>query len=288
MAGSVRRGGCTYGAVSPDGLAALLHAALPEEQLTAEELTATLFDDPDGEVLGTGDDLAAVGVALRGRAGFITLIAVDPAVQRQGLASELLDEAHRWLQVRGARTVATGASAPRYLWPGVDVDRHSDALKFFAAAAYEQVGSNRNHRCATAFRANPPAGIDVRRVRPSTEDAEAVLRFTGEAFPHWRDEVMRAVPNGCCLAAFRTDGKGAAVGFACHSVNRAGWIGPMATDVSVRGQGVGAALLGAVCRDLALAEFEEAEIAWVGPDAFYERTAGSRVSRRFAVLERPL
>ena len=77
------------------------------------------------------------------------------------------------------------------------------------------------------------------------------------------------------------------MGFACHSVNRAGWIGPMATAPRVRGRGVGLALLGAVCRDLDAAELDEAEIAWVGPDAFYEK-AGATLSRRFAVLGRRL
>jgi mycothiol synthase len=198
----------------------------------------------------------------------------------------LLVWAHAWLQERGATEVRTGASAPRYLWPGVDVDTHGSARALFESAGYEPIAEHRNHRCDVAFRAEPPAGISLRRVEEGSADDGAVRALAASAYPWWLDEVARAVSRGCCHAAFTSTDE--AVGFACHSVNRAGWIGPMATDPSQQGQGVGTALLGAVCRDLDLAELDEAEIAWVGPDAFYEKAAGTSVSRRFTVLARRL
>jgi GNAT superfamily N-acetyltransferase len=272
--------------VTPDGLAALLRLALPDEQLSAEELAATVFEDPDGAVLDAAGGPGAVGVAVRGRTGFVTVIVVDPEVQRRGIGRALLDDAHAWLRGRGAATVVTGTSAPRYLWPGVDVAVHAAAVELFRSAGYEQVDATRNHRCSTTYRAPAPDGVEVRRVVDGSRDVEAVVAFAAGTFPDWVDELSRGIPNGCSHGAFLPDGT--AVGFGCHSINRAGWIGPMATDPSMQGRGVGAALLGAVCRDLALAELEEAEIAWVGPDAFYQRTAGSTVSRRFAVLSRSL
>lgn len=273
--------------VEPADLEALLAAALPEEALSADELAATLYADPDGAVLGDPSGRGAVGVAVRGTTGFVTVVVVDPGAQRSGIGRSLLAAAHEWLRGRGATHVVTGTSAPRYLWPGVDVEAHAAAVALFAAAGYEQVGTNRNHRCPTSYRGPAPAGVALRRVRLGSGDDDAVLRLAERAFPQWVDEVARAVPHGCCHAAF-DDETGVALGFGCHSVNRAGWIGPMATDPAAQGRGIGAALLGAVCRDLELAELPEAEIAWVGPDAFYERTAGSTVSRRFAVLARPL
>jgi GNAT superfamily N-acetyltransferase len=272
--------------VTPDDLARLLHLALPDEQLTAEELGATLFDDPDGDVLEAAGGHGAVGVAVRDGTGFVTVVVVEPELQRQGIGRQLLDDAHAWLRSHGAATAVTGTSAPRYLWPGVDVAAHAAAVELFRSAGYEQVDATRNHRCSTAYRAPAPLGVEVRRVVDGSGDVEAVVAFAAASFPDWVDELSRGIPNGCSHGAFLPDGT--AVGFGCHSINRAGWIGPMATDPSMQGRGVGAALLGAVCRDLALAELEEAEIAWVGPDAFYQRTAGSTVSRRFAVLARPL
>ena len=281
----MRHGGGATGAltVTPSLLAELLAATLPDEALSADELEATVFDDPDGAVLGTAD--GAVGVAVRGAVGFVTVVVVAPSRQRRGLARALLDDAHGWLRDRGVGVVHTGAAAPRYLWPGVDVDVHAAAVSLFESAGYEPVTEHHNHRCPTGFRAPIPEGVDVRRVQLDSADAGAVLGFASAGFPAWVDEVARALPDGCCHGAFEAWGE--AVGFACHSVNRAGWIGPMATAPRVRGRGVGSALLGAVCRDLHAAELDEAEIAWVGPDAFYEK-AGATRSRRFAVLGRRL
>ncbi len=270
--------------IGADGLSELLARALPDEPLSPEELQATLFDDPDGVVLGAA--AGAVGVAVRGGVGWITVVAVDPDSRRSGVGTSLLDAAHAWLADRGVAEVRTGAAGPRYLWPGVDVDHHAAALALFRTAGYTELASTRNHRCDVAFRADPPAGVEVRRAATGTPEADAALGFASASYPHWVDEVTRALPNGCCHVAIAPDG--APLGFACHSVNRAGWIGPMATDPTWQGRGVGSALLSAVCRDLDLAELPEAEIAWVGPDAFYEKAAGTTISRRFTILGREL
>jgi GNAT superfamily N-acetyltransferase len=268
-------------------LADLLAATLPDEALSPDELHATLVEDPDGEVLLSPDGAGAVGVAVRGDAGYVTVVVVHPDAQRRGAGRRLLDDAHAWLRDRGATSVRTGASAPRYLWPGVDVDAHPGALRLFAGAGYEPVAATHNMRCPTSYRAPAPEGYVVRRAHAGTPDADALLAFAAAAFPAWVDELGRALATGCCHGAFAAAAGAAPAGFGCHSVNRAGWVGPMATDPAVQGRGVGSALLAAVCRDLALAELDEAEIAWVGPAVFYEK-AGARTSRRFTVLGRPL
>lgn len=290
MADGVRGpGGAHVGVTAAERLAGLLGRTLPGEALSAEELQATLVDDPDGDVLFDPEGLGALGVAQRGDTGFVTVVAVEPDAHRRGVGSRLLDGAHRWFTEHGVRSVRTGASAPRYLWPGVDIDAHPAAVALFESAGYVVVGEERNHRCAVTFRAPVPDGVAVRRVRPGGSDETAVLALAAASYPWWADEVGRAVPHGCCHAAFAASSAAApAIGFACHSVNRAGWVGPMATDPVWQGRGVGSALLGAVCRDLELVEFAHAEIAWVGPDAFYERAAGSVPSRRFVVLARTL
>ena len=45
-----------------------------------------------------------------------------------------------------------------------------------------------------------------------------------------------------------------------------------------------AALLSQVCRDLMIADFDAAEISWVGPVGFYANAAGASVSRSFRSL----
>lgn len=273
---------------APD-LAALVAATLPDEALSADELAAVLWGHDGGVVLGAHDGSAVVAAAVRdhGRpVGFVTLVAVHPDQQRAGAGRELLDVAHRWLADRGASEARTGGAAPWYLWPGVDEDAHAAALQLFTAAGYEETGVEINQRCATTHRAEPPSGVELRRLRAG-DDTERALAFARRQWPWWVDELEAAAATGCAHGAFdaTTDD---AIGFACHSVNRAGWIGPMATDTAHQGRGVGAALLGSLCRDLELAEFSEAEIAWVGPAAFYERVAGARVSRTFRFLQRAI
>ena len=105
----------------------------------------------------------------------------------------------------------------------------------------------------------------------------------------WEAEMLRAIEQGCCHVAIADADPPdtPALGFACHSVNRAGWIGPMGTDPTRQHGGVGSALLGQLCRDLQAAEFSHAEIAWVGPVSFYAKAAGARVSRVFRSLMLP-
>lgn len=62
----------------------------------------------------------------------------------------------------------------------------------------------------------------------------------------------------------------------------------MATDPEAQGRGIGAALLGELCRDLMVAGRSDAEICWVGPVSFYAKTAGAAVSRIFRVYRKPV
>ncbi len=91
-------------------------------------------------------------------------------------------------------------------------------------------------------------------------------------------ELDRAVGLGTAFAARNADG--ATIAFACHSVNRAGWIGPMATDPTLQHGGVGSAVLAAVCADLDRIGLASGEISWVSNLRFYGK-CGARVSRVF-------
>jgi GNAT superfamily N-acetyltransferase len=267
-------------------LAALAEAAMPHERLTADELLACCWDDP-GVVLGLPDGRGAVAACVQQHGdrtvGFLKLVAVEPVAQRLGHGTALLAAAEAWAFGHGAAEVRAGASAPFYLWPGVDV-RATGALCLFEAAGYLAGGAELNMSCPATFRAKPPAGIEVRRVLEDP-DAMAVVALTRAHWPNWEAELTRAIEHGSCHAGFADDG--AAVGYGCHSVNRAGWVGPMATDPTRQHRGVGAALLGEVCRDLMTAGYPDAEISWVGPVGFYAKAAGASVSRVFRSLRKP-
>lgn len=258
--------------LAPDGLARLVSAALPDEGLTAADLETCCYG-PDTEILGDND--AAAVLTVKGTGGlavaWLVLVVVHPDGRREGRGRALVEESARRARAAGAIDLHLGTAIPRYVWPGVDF-RFTGALALFEATGFEPYGAACNMAIPTSFRAGSPAGVLVER-----EAGDGAATLSSRSFPHWLDEVERARAAGTCSAA-RAGGE--TIGFACHSVNRAGWIGPMATDPERQGAGVGRALLGAVCASLAATGRAEADIAWVGPIGFYAK-AGAGVSRVF-------
>jgi predicted N-acetyltransferase YhbS len=261
-------------------VAALLARAAPDEGLDADELEDVLWDG-GGVVLGSSDSDALVAVVAATtrdggeRIGHVRLLAVDPEHARRGLGRAALAEAERWLVERGSSTVVLGGEAPVYLWPGVDVAAEA-LVGLVEAAGYEAAGEPANMDLDVAFRAPNPDGIELRRV-VEDDDVAAVGAMVAERWPHWSEEVDRGIERATVHGAFE-DGR--PVGFCAHSVLRTGWVGPMATIEEVRHRGIGAALLGEACRDLMVMGRRAAEIAWVGPAAFYAHL-GATPGRRW-------
>ena len=95
--------------------------------------------------------------------------------------------------------------------------------------------------------------------------------------------MARALDHGSCLVAL-ADGEVA--GLVCHTVNRAGWVGPIAVTADQRGRGIGRALLGAACADLRAAGLPDVQIITPTPMEFFARSAGASVSRVFRTFVR--
>jgi mycothiol synthase len=275
-----------WGREQAGDLAGLAALALPDEQLSGDELLACCWDPGDGVVLGTPDGSGAAALAVRGSTAVVLLLAVAPEAEGAGLGRSLLDAACARAWDAGAERVVLGGLAPYYLWPGVDV-RFTRMLGLAESAGFRETGAALNLACPTAFRQAAPEGVTVRRALEPGDVATAVA-FCDERFPQWVPELVRATEQGCCHVA-TDDATAEVLGFAAHSVNRAGWFGPTGVSPAARGRGVGGALLAACCRDLQIAEFRECEIAWIGPVAFYAKTAGASVSRVFrtAALPKP-
>lgn len=272
-------------------VAALLGVdAFADEGLEADDVSACLWEDPDRSVVlgdGAGNGVVA-GVLRRHRSGLaahLQAMAVGSAHRRHGLGSALLDAFEGWAADGGASTVVVGAGAPFYLWPGVDFS-WTPALAFFEAHRFTEHRPTFNMRFPDSYRAHAPAGVEVGGVGdPTGERARAVVRWCAGHHPHWSAELDRAIARGTAFAAWAG---GLPLGFACHSVNRRGWVGPMATDPARRSAGVGSALLAALAADLRPLGLGMIEVAWVGPLSFYAKAAGARVSRVFRSLSRPI
>jgi len=247
---------------------------------------ASCWDDPDPAiVLGTADAVgAAVIRTVAGRSiGHVRLVVVADPHRRTGLGRAMVETLEDWLACRGADEVQVGGEAPFYLWPGIDI-RLTPALCLFEAVGYRERGSVCNLSCPSSFRSEVPAGVAVRRVL-TADDAAQVTDVVERTWPWWSAEVARGIEHGACLAAWRGD---EVLGLGCHSVSRGGWIGPLATVPAAEGGGIGRAVLGRLCADIAVAGYRRAEIAWVGPIGFYARAADAHVSRVFQSRSRRL
>lgn len=262
--------------MTPDDLAALCGAAMPEENLTADDVAACCFG-PRIEVIGN-DDAAAVFVIKQFpeydlKVAWLLLVVVAPDQQQRGRGRKLLEQVITRCRKEGARELHTGNAAPRYVWPGVDL-ANTEALAFFQSLGFDAYDHGLNMLLPTAFRAPAPRGVTIER---ETGDGAAAL--AREQFPNWEEEVTRGADHGTTFAARDADGH--TIAFACHSVNRHTWIGPMATDPDRRHGGTGHALLSALAEDIGARHgVGAAEIAWVAPIPFYAK-AGAVAHRAF-------
>jgi GNAT superfamily N-acetyltransferase len=264
--------------VNPEALAALCAAAMPEERLTPEELAYLCFgtsaEGDNDEIFGDERGAAVMQIQRFGShvAAWLVLVAVQPGAQSRGLGEALVRAVIDRAAQLGAHDVLLASAIPRYIWPGVDT-ANTRAGMLFESLGFERDWVGTNMTIDTSFRKPPPVGITV-----ELETGSGAHDFAAGAFPHWISELDRAVKLGTAVAARAADGR--TVGFSCHSVNRAGWIGPMATDPTLQHGGVGSAVLAAVCADLERRGSATGEISWVSNLRFYGK-CGARVSRVF-------
>jgi GNAT superfamily N-acetyltransferase len=258
--------------VTPAALAALCRAALPDEHLTAGELEWVCFGD-GAEIVGDELGCAVYNVKQIGgyRGAWLLLVAVEPAEQGKGRGKALVAEVVERSRAAGARDLHVANAVPRYLWPGVDL-MNTRAAAFVEGLGFDEGLLGINMAIPASFRRAPAPGVVVER-----ETSRDALAFCEHAYPHWVPELARAIELGTAFAA-RADGS--TIGFSCHSVNRRGWIGPMATDPQLQHSGVGSATLAAVCEDLERSGLPVGEIAWVSNLRFYAK-CGATVSRVF-------
>lgn len=269
-------------AAAADDVAALVELAIPGEGVTADDLGGVCWDDlGESVVLGLPDGDGVVAAAVREKVGAVSLLAVAPGARGEGRGRALLDAATSWAFDHGATWLTIGAAPPWYLWPGIDL-RWIPGLVLAESAGFEPVGAAINLSCATSVRIPPPLGITIRRVVDDA-DAAAVVDLCKRAFaPAWQHEAARGIEHGACHAAFDADG--VLLGFAAHSVNRAGWFGPTGVDPERQRSGCGGALLAACLEDLKIAGYERCEISWIGPVGFYAKVAGAEVDRVFRLV----
>ncbi len=121
---------------------------------------------------------------------------------------------------------------------------------------------------------NGPEGVRIARALPP--DREMILSWVEKTFgAGWRGEcatALSAMPANCFVA----QKDGAVVGFSCYDATAKGYFGPIGVDQSLRGLGVGRALLVAALKAMLDAGYGYAAIGWCDEAApFYAHTVGA-------------
>ena len=116
--------------------------------------------------------------------------------------------------------------------------------------------------------------VIVRRANPW--ELSRVREFAGKWAITWADEAEVAFARQP-VSVFIAIAAGEIVGFCCYECTRRNYLGPMGVDESLRGKGVGRALLLASLASLREMGYAYAIIGGVGPIEFYQKACGATV-----------
>lgn len=261
------------------GIAGLVHRATLDE-ISVDDLRRSLFGGEPAAVVRGDPEIGVVASVVRGDSGHIRLLVVTPEHRRTGVGGSLLDAAEGDLRAAGVTDVRTGADAPDYLWPGVDV-REVGLLALLERHGYWKDDANFNMAVDLAGLPDDPGGW----VPADGVDADDLRSWLREHYPHWEAEAMPALERRTLVASADDSGITA---FAAWDVNRRGWFGPTGVRPDLRGCGLGTPLLVAALHQMRRSGLESADIAWVGPIGFYAGTVGATIKRIFFVMRKKL
>lgn len=257
-----------------DELAAWCAAAV-RQPLAAADLAGALFAGDEPARVRFRADVGLVATGRRGDAGFVKLLASDPASRGSGHGHRLLALAESDLE--GCRTITTGADAPYFLFPGVPTTETALCCLF---ERHHYAREETNYNVDIDLGALPP-GPRSGRV-PGPGERPVVADWMTRHWPDWRAEVLRAFDRGTLVLA---GDEGEPTAFCAYDVNRSGTLGPIAVRPDLIGQGVGAPLLLEALHRLRRAGHDRIEVLWVGPLVPYARVGGS-VGATFFVYRR--
>lgn len=250
------------------------------DHVAEADLHRSLFGgDPPATVRGD-PEVGVVATVVRNGRGHIRLLVVAPEHRRRGVGSALLEAAESDLRAAGVTDIFTGADAPDYLWPGVDV-REIGLLAALERRGFWKHDANFNMEVDLSRLPDDPGGW----VAAGGVDPSELRSWLREHYPHWEAEAMPALERGVLVASRDAAG---ITGFAAWNVNRRGWFGPTGVRPDLRGRGLGTPLLLAALHQMRREGLAVADVAWVGPIGFYAGTVGATINRVFFVLRKKL
>ena len=248
---------------------------------------------PTGWLAVAGQTITGVAAVAADR---LRVLAVVPEARRQGVGSALLAAAEAEARSQGAARLGCLDEAGNYLAPGIDA-RNAETIAWLERRGFVRgelrtnllVDVRGNPKVTTARLAACVAASLAKgyAITKATGAQPALLAAIADEFGGaWPFEVQRALACGGVWIARRDD---EICAFAAHDGNNAGlgWFGPAGTWEAHRGQGLGEACLLGCLLEVAT-EHAQCEIAWIGPEAFYENSAGVAGRRTFIPMRKDL
>jgi GNAT superfamily N-acetyltransferase len=296
----------------------LLNRCLTEDPITSETFQRKVLLDqnfsPRGTLVARADG-RIVGFALGMVRSYkiedsapdfdrswITLLAVDEAYRKQGIATQLVQKLEAYFKENKCASTWVASYAPNYFIPGVDVAAYPEALEFFKKMGWTEVYRPLAMDADLVHLETPKwvldkekklveEGVAVETYRP--ELIQPLMDFMLAEFPgDWqrfaRDAMTRITtgeyhPTNLWIAHAR----GKVLGFVQHdNVCR---FGPFGVAGKERGRGIGAVLLLKVMHAMRGQGMHNAWFLWTDDKvAELYAAAGFVETRRFAVLKKAL
>jgi mycothiol synthase len=219
--------------------------------------------------------------------GFIDLLVVDRAWQRQGVGRQLAAEMEQLLASRGCQRIGLAGHSPHYAWPGVAI-HYTAAVCFADDLGYRRQGCEVNMdvdllRASLDTGASEDrlraVGIEVRLARADDDGPlQESLRYTWQ--PSWVTELAAALRGGDAGLHIAVQNK-SYVGFCAYGLNRPHEVGPVGTSPELRKLGIAGVLLKRCLADQRDRGLTAAELVWAGPLSYFSRTVHATIGRVF-------
>lgn len=219
---------------------------------------------------------------------YIKLFFVAPNFRRKKIGTKLYQEVEQLLRAKGIKKIRLFESYPNYFTPGLD-PFYTEAVCFFERMGYKKFGDTSNLLCSlldqdfnTEAEELKLKEDNIEVSRASKDDLDELLNWIKKNFAGWKGEILSCYENDpISIHISKLNGRISA--FSAYESNNkgTGWFGPMGTDSSMRGKGIGGILLKRCLNDLKKMGFSFATIPWVGPIPFYMHYVNSKVHRIF-------
>jgi GNAT superfamily N-acetyltransferase len=238
------------------------------ERFLAYNIIPTTGESIEGRLAVRNNE--AIGFVLAcavggGALGWMSIIAVHPSVQRQGIGSELLNWAEGWLKEKGCKRIRMGGNLRPFV-PGLPYVMRDNA-KFFEKHGYQLPAKQPYEydiaRSLKNYQSIYPKPANANLVPMNLGEEQLLLDFLHREYPgRWEFEAQEFVKNGGRASDFlllRVDGD--VQGFCRLTLADTerplerfypqrlpqpwGQYGPLGLSKAVRGQGLGGYLIDA-------------------------------------------